>query len=219
MSNVQFRDNITKKDYANIKKIIDEAWNFSHYIKKKDNKDIWLSIFMHTVVIQKNYIQVAILDGEVIGLLCGDVKRRYGYSKNLKHIFNTAFIAIRLLLFSPKEDRKCLRSFLRLQDVQNNLIKDTEIVFDAEIEFFVVGSASQGKGVGKKLLNNYLDYCKSINVINIFVLTDNKCNYGFYEHNGFMRASERKFHFDLYNGKESMDAYIYIMTLQEDMQK
>ena len=76
------------------------------------------------------------------------------------------------------------------------MLKEAEIVmkdrnlYDQEISLFFIDQSCRGQGLGKKLMNNYIDYCKQNNVSSVILLTDAGCNYGFYDNYGFKRINE-----------------------------
>ena len=69
------------------------------------------------------------------------------------------------------------------------LMKDKEM-YDEELSLFFIDESCRGYGVGKQLMNNYIEYCKNNNVKNVILLTDAGCNYGFYDHYGFLRINQ-----------------------------
>lgn len=55
---------------------------------------------------------------------------------------------------------------------------------------------------------NYLfDYMKSMKVKSMYLYTDTRCNYQFYDKNNFKRLNEKKIHFNRVN--ESLNIFLY----------
>ncbi|QUH29737.1 GNAT family N-acetyltransferase [Vallitalea guaymasensis] len=92
----------------------------------------------------------------------------------------------------------------RIQAIKNIsiMVKDNEKImkdvkkYDNEITLFFVDENTRGNGLGKKLMNRYINYCKNQGIRNIILMTDAGCNYGFYEHYGFKRINA--IHSDLF---------------------
>lgn len=74
--------------------------------------------------------------------------------------------------------------------------RDTEEVmeqyeeYDEEISLFFVDESCRGQGLGKKMMDDYMTYCREHKRKKIVVLTDAGCNYSFYEQYGFQRKKE-----------------------------
>jgi GNAT superfamily N-acetyltransferase len=206
MNNLIYRK-LEKRDYPDIMEMIDNAWHFDKYTDKPKSKEHMLKAFMRGVLLAQNYNLIAELDGKAVGIICGKIPKLRGFLKNIKHLPSAVYHA--LCLNFGRDQRRILLGFKDMQMVYARLLKETKTKFGGELEFFVVHSKSQGLGVGKKLLNEYLQYCKEHDVKNIYLYTDVNCNYGFYEHHGFVRQGTLPVTFELYNGKLTYDNFIY----------
>lgn len=207
MSNIIFRE-VDKRDYSDLKVLINDAWHFENYINNPKSVEHMLNVNMHMALLSQNYTQVAELNGEVVGFLYGRVAGQRIPLKNLIHLPYILFHGACLLLKSHHE-RNLIRGFFNLIKVYMKLLKNTKTEYDGELVFFVVNSKCRGKGIGKQLLNNYLDYCRQNSVKNIYVYTDVNCNYGFYDFNGFTPKGCLPVSFDLYSGQFTFDVFVY----------
>ncbi|MEH7458593.1 GNAT family N-acetyltransferase, partial [Bacillus sp. JJ1127] len=77
------------------------------------------------------------------------------------------------------------------------------------IQLFIVSGESRGLGVGKALMNHLYNYMKSMDVESLYLYTDNKCNYGFYDSQNFKRISEKEICFDSMKDKLNVFLYCY----------
>lgn len=212
MSNLIYR-NLEKRDYADVMEMIDNAWHLDKYADNPKSKAHMLNAFMRGTLIMKNYDQVAEMDGKVVGLLFGKVPKLKGFMKNAVHVPAAVFHA--LCLNFGKMERNVLVHMQNIQKAYAQLRKNTGIHFDAELEFFVVHEKSRGHGVGKRLLENYLSFCETHGVKNLYLYTDDNCNFGFYDHNGFTRAGALPVSVELHGGKLEYNNYIYIKKLPQ----
>ncbi|SON52076.1 GNAT family N-acetyltransferase [Vibrio tapetis] len=62
--------------------------------------------------------------------------------------------------------------------------KDASL-FDGEVNLFIVSQAYQGQGLGKQLMDRYLNFCRSNKLKIVFLWTDEDCNHAFYSRYGF----------------------------------
>ncbi len=76
---------------------------------------------------------------------------------------------------------------------------------------FLVSKESRGLGVGKALISQTFDYMKDFNVESLYLYTDTRCNYGFYDSQNFKRLNEKKVYFDSLN--DSLDIFLYSYKL------
>ena len=207
MDKIVYRE-VDKRDYGDLKKLINDAWHFEKYINKPKSVQHMLNANMRLALLSQNYTQVAELNGEVVGYLYGRVDGKSIPLKNLVHIPHILYHGASLF-FKSRHERNLIRGFLNMIKVYMKLLKNTKSNYDGELVFFVVSSKCRGKGIGKKLLNNYLDYCRRHSVKNIYVYTDVNCNYGFYDFNGFTPRGTMPVSFDLYSGDFTFDVFIY----------
>lgn len=61
----------------------------------------------------------------------------------------------------------------------------------------------------EKLFNELISYLRNTKANKIYVYTDTMSNYGFYDHNGFVRLDEEVTVFNLPNGKLENTNFIY----------
>lgn len=90
--------------------------------------------------------------------------------------------------------------------------KKLENYFDGEISILIVNSEYRGQGIGKKLLLEIFEYAKKDNIKKLQILTDESCNYIFYEKFGCTKIYEKV----ITNGEMKIEkAYIYEKVLIE----
>ncbi|MFW5779930.1 MAG: GNAT family N-acetyltransferase [Bacillota bacterium] len=212
MTDIIYRP-LEKKDFSDITQLIDDAWNFDNYIKNKKCKYHCIRAFMLGTILGQNYTQVAEMDNEVVGLIFGKVPKLKGFVKNFRHI--PAALYHGYMCYRYKEDRNMIKSFQGLLKVYKELLNKSGEEFGGELEFFIVHSKARGKSIGKTLWQNYKKFCKENGVKKIYVYTDDKCNFGFYDHNGFERKFSMPTTFDTYKGKDTFNVYFYTKTLQD----
>jgi len=114
----------------------------------------------------------------------------YSNNKSKKHNLRKKFYTlIKNRLYKSKK----IKDLNALKEYENNysyLPKELENYFDGEVSILIVDNNYRGKGIGKKLLLNVFDYAKKDNMKNIQILTDESCNYKFYENCGCKKIYE-----------------------------
>ena len=97
-------------------------------------------------------------------------------------------------LFLSKEGRMVTRFFSGVEEIDQQLLQDTQTEYQGEIAFFAVNSRYRGIGLGKKLFDAARDYMRNRRISNFFLFTDTTCNYPFYERRGMERRGGARPH-------------------------
>ena len=207
MNTVTYRS-LVKEDYESVKELIGEAFGFNELIKDKKFLDSVLNIYLQGCILESSFSKVAEKNNKIIGIILGDSKK----DKNrLKKTHNTLSLAYSMLkvLMANKENKKFIKEFSKVQDAYKELIKEKEDDFQGCIQLFIVSGESRGLGVGKALMNHLYNYMKSMDVESLYLYTDNKCNYGFYDSQNFKRINEKEICFDSMKDKLNVFLYCY----------
>ena len=61
--------------------------------------------------------------------------------------------------------------------------------------------------MGKALVSQLFNYMNKMDVKSLYLYTDTKCNYGFYDSQNFKRLNEKKVSFDAFN--YDLDIFLY----------
>lgn len=115
-----------------------------------------------------------------------------GYSKNnsRKHLFKKKFYKfIKNKLYKSKD----IKDFTALKEYENNydyLPEELQDHFDGEVSILIVDKSYRGKNIGKKLLFEIFNLAQQDNMRNLQILTDESCNYKFYESCGCEKVYE-----------------------------
>lgn len=94
-----------------------------------------------------------------------------------------------------------------IEDSSFSKIAGKENSFEGCIQLFIVSKESRGLGIGKKLLSYLFEYMKSREVNSMYLYTDTRCNYKFYDSQNFKFLSEKELIFDSINKK--LDVFLY----------
>ncbi len=161
-----------------------------------------------------NYYELATVDGEVAGLLFGQVKQRFiliGVCQALKRLF---LIFGRFLLGKYGRRRKllglikpCLESWSVLQ--RNMPVSEAKVVL------FAVARRYQGKGIGRALMDRFVEYALRHKAKSVCVPTDESASFWFYERYGFTRQAEYLDPLESYLANKPIKGFIYQLVLDK----
>ncbi|CAI8770639.1 MULTISPECIES: GNAT family N-acetyltransferase [Bacillus] len=205
MNQVIYR-NLVKEDYEAVKILIGEAFGFNEFIEDKKFLDSVLNMYLQSCILGSSFNKVAEKDNKIIGVILGDSKK----DKNrLKKAHNTLSLTYSMLkvFMANKENKKFMKEFAKVQDAYKELIQEKEDDFQGCIQLFIVSGESRGLGVGKALMNHLYDYMNCMNVKSLYLYTDNRCNYGFYDSQHFERINEKEIYLD--SIKANLNVFLY----------
>lgn len=175
--------NYESRDYSQCESLVNEAWGFDDHFKPQALTNIAKQIYTKGSEINSNYMQVAEMDGHVVGFIFGlnenRPKPRGSFLFGLK-------IMVKLILVKPTfpASRKGILNAFKIHEINRAELVDRG---RSEIVLFVVGKAFKGCGLGTKLWSGFLAHCQESSVKSIIVETNKHGAAGFYEQLGFER--------------------------------
>ncbi|KAA1187177.1 GNAT family N-acetyltransferase [Paenibacillus sp. B2(2019)] len=199
MPEVIYRE-IMKDDYDRIKELIDEAFGIHDFIQDNIFLDVILNLYLQSCILDSSFSKVAVKDNRVIGIILGKAyKDKHRLAKT--HNYLSLAIAFIKIITANKENRKSAKELAKVQQTYKEIIQGKKDDFQGYIELFIVSEESRGLGVGKALMHHVSNYMRSLDVDSIYVYTDNRCNYGFYESQNFNRLNEKEIFLDSIQSK------------------
>lgn len=214
MNSIIYRE-LKKDDYETVKFLINEAFDFGNIISNIDVLNKCLNVYLRSCLSATTFSSVAVKDGKVIGLILGSSKNKNTLLNLFKH--NIALILnVISLLFKPKKDKKYLKDYKKILKSYDELMENRKDDFQGCIELFIVSKECRGLGVGKKLVSTLMNYMKDNSVSNLYLYSDNICNYGFYDSQGFNQLDSRNVEMTNSNKPIVLNVYLYSydLTLQ-----
>lgn len=164
--------------------LLKEEWDLGEVSSKaKGNVCAWIYLFeilekTEKIVIEKD-------NGNLIGF-CG-----YAKWKSNKHIISKKFYHIIkvILIHSPLiKDKK---AFMKYNDEYDYTPLELKDKFDGEISIIILNKNYRNKGLGKKMIQKIFEYAKEDNIKYLQILTDESCNFRFYESIGCKKVYEK----------------------------
>lgn len=189
MKNVIYRD-IKKEDLKEIEELIRDAFGFNNFIHNKELLDMITTLYLKETITESSFIKVASKDNKVLGvILCNATKDSTNYNHLFSHLSQENFP--NTLPIKNDKDKNETNEFLKIKKAYYELLKGKKALFDSCINLFIVSKEARGIGIGKTLLSYSLKYMNSVGASFLYLFTDTRCNYGFYESQGFNRLDER----------------------------
>lgn len=197
-----------KKSYLkDASKMMGKTWTMDKHLKKLKDRNIIYSIFFKLSYIDSDYCDMVVDENDkLLGfLLAGKTKKSKRIGVGIELIFN-------LIIGKFGKRINAVKVMLKMSKDFNEIMSDS-INYDNEIKLFFVSEDARGLGLGKKLMNRYISYCKKENIKSIILMTDEGCNYGFYDYYGFSQIN--RIHSALFDKPElEYNSYAYAMIIK-----
>ena len=191
------------------------AWPIVNRLARSKNAHEFMRVYVLLGLAQSDYAEVCCQGEKVVGLLfgatgdtplCPEQKResrnllwafvrgRYGRMKHhLRFLFGFVYSAL-------KFEFLCSR-------------------FDSEVTLFIVDKAHRRQGLGRALMDHFIDHARANKRKTVYLGTDVESSWGFYEHYGFEK--DRDFHdngLSVMRGKRTQ-SFIYYYDLRNSRRK
>ena len=183
--------NVKKKDYEQLAKIVADVWCMNQYYSDKNIK-ILSNLYLAHELTRQNYCRIITVDNKPIGLIA-----LHELKNKKSNIHRPYFIKYLLKTLSSKVGRKTLKEIKVLDKADSALDRLSKRNYDVELSYFFVNSENHGKGYGTILYEEAMKYCIDNKLYNIFLYTDSKSSYKFYEYKGFKLLGSKKEKLDL----------------------
>ncbi len=214
--NLKFRE-YRKSDLETCAKLSKEAWQFViSLLKNKNQVNLLMKAFVEMCVILSDWLYVATvaetnIDEKVVGFLFGRVKIKHNFIQNI--IESLKLIRLEINLFFGKFG-KLRRPFSILKKELHSYfyVESKCSKMDSEVNLFVVDKEFRGNGIGRSLMNKFLDYAKSNKAKSVYLITDDKCNWKFYEKYGFNVLDV--FPNKLVPNEKNVNNYIFVKVIE-----
>lgn len=191
-------------DFKALENIIRETWNYDRFSSPKVSQKL-AKVFLSSCLTNYTFSRVAIIDDKPVGIILG--KNCSLYKCSLKNRLKQ--IKAIISLYATKEGRNVSKIFSSVNDIDKQLLKECHKTYPGELALFAIDSSCRGKGIGKLLFQEVLNYFQQQKLDEFYLFTDTSCNYGFYEHQGMIRRHEKEYTFCINQHNVKMSFFIY----------
>lgn len=214
MSDVEYRA-YREEDAPRAKALIDEAFYISRYAGGAGPLlDSALEVYLRQVLLGSTFSEVAVLDGQVVGIVTGRIKGEPYLPHRMRN---------RLLMFANIAKALAIgikkwRVIVQYVDFDRAYTKLRPIAVEKkgdlgdELTVFAVDSATRGTGIGGRLYNDFCEHLRSAGHNAYYLYTDSLCSVGFYEKRGMERTAETEIQLDVTDLPSKVGVYLYTGT-------
>ncbi len=200
---------LKKENYPEVKKLINDLEKFDQIIPDAYYVEKLLSLYLRKTLAESSYCQVAIYNGQVVGLI-------FTSAENDENSYNPitnsirAFLDLFKIFISSSKHRQLLRAYKEeIFDKYDEFLEDREDRYQGEIKLFIVSPDHQDLHIGTGLLERAFDYFREQEASRIYLFTDTDCNYGYYDHKGFLQTGVKESTLKLPGGDRDLTIFLY----------
>jgi len=210
IKSLSFRE-IRRADTRRCVEITDSAW-----------PELELPISIATVewyLSSSTWSEIACIGDKTIGLLFGKIDRELNSFGRMRIHLAHAFVYLKILFgfYGRIPDRMNVIRCAMTDD--KNIAANTPAV-DGEVVFFAVDADYRRQGIGRALMDRFIERARTSGARRISVYTtDPGSDWGFYERYGFTKHSSFKDSFMSFARKEDVKALIYLLDIGEPLQE
>lgn len=176
------------EDELHLAQTIRDTW---HYDRLSPNLEVALlmgKIYLYGCLARQTFHRVAVAEGRPVGIIMGYVEGKQdaaasAYRAKLEQYYEE--------MQQHAEGQFILKMFETFEHLDEEMLTEIGKEYDGELVFFVIDASVRGQHVGAQLYQQFLQECQANHCQNIYVYTDETCNFGFYEHQGFRRMNQR----------------------------
>ena len=183
------------------------TWNLDKEIKSRVLYYASCLAYSFHILYKTNYRRIICEKNTLISFLASRDESKKNPLNIIYLLF--CFLSIFVMIFY-KDGISILKYQLGYNKTLDLMVKETNQKYDAELVLFITHPAYQDKGYGKSLLNEFHNFMKEQNKCNIYLFTDNYCDYSMYDRAGCIRKNEKVREFYFLAGKRfTQKLYLY----------
>ena len=195
------------EDMPAIMDIVRDVWAWEEVFESDEVVEASVAMYLAPVLHEASFGRVAVLDGNVVGVIFGAVDDDEPCFKHLLYDLTPYMIT---LLKTSEEERLGFCGYIsKMRDVYERLVSGIEQEYDGTLDFFATCKSAQGKGIGKQLWLELKAYFEEKNVKRIYLYSDSECNFGFYERQGFKKRRQDEVRYEFDGEVEISEQYLY----------
>ena len=164
-------------------KLLSKEWNLGKK-EAEANNDICAWIYLLDILQESEKI-IKYKEGNKLIGFCG-----YSKESSNKHKVSKEFYKIVKNRLYKSKSIKNLEALKEYDNNYNYVPKELKNYFDGEVSILIVDKDYRGKKIGEKLLIEVFELAKKDNMKNLQIMTDESCNYKFYENLGCKKVYE-----------------------------
>lgn len=198
----------TRADLPILCDIAKKAFMFDDFMDSEIAVDEMTMNFLGYYFVKSTFCEVAVINGMPEGFIFGltNTDRKAFMNSGIKLSLLPNSIAVKIKsLINPD----LYFSFLRQAELYDELESNDGDGCDGCLELFAISESCRGKGIGSTLLKHLYNHWAESGAKRIYVLTDNTCDYSFYDNNGFSLMKQLNTEIRMNNEPYKMNVFRY----------
>lgn len=192
--------------------MVRDVWHLEDSIKNKILLKSLCNAYVCHILSKSNYRYLLYKNNKPVSFLCARIEKnklyfRYFY---LFLCFLNLFIAEMF-----KHGRSIIKYQLGYNKMLEELYKKAGRQYDAELILFMTFSGYQNSGYGRQLINKFNKDFKDNGLKNIYLYTDNYCDYKMYERAGCKLVCKDSKNFIFTTDEFFQEIYLYEYVIKE----
>lgn len=202
--NIEIKE-LRKKDYKKAIGFAITGMNFTAYLDSNFLLNLYGKYFWRLELGNATQVIAAYINDELAGVMLADI---YGEDKKYGSVYGKIYVAV----FEWIQRTFFKNSVGVYDDANKEMLAEfkSKNAPNGEIRFLAANPDINVKGIGTALLNE-LEKREKNKLI--FLFTDDRCTYQFYEHRGFERSGEREILLNLGGGDVPLKCFLYSKNL------
>lgn len=193
-------------------RLIDEAFGYGFLFPDPDILQAFYMDSLAGLISASTFSEVALLDERVSGIAFCSAGFAPHEFKGFEPRMHELMSAERFRWLSHSREPRAAERKGEIDRTVSRVVSRLDRC-DGDILFLVVSKEAKGLGIGRRLLEDMLDHMRAWCTSRVVVLTDDLCDFGFYDRMGFTCEASGTSTFD--NGR-TLTTYAYTMDLETD---
>jgi len=209
---LHFRD-FRLSDLETCARISADAWPETANVAGSGDTVRTMTLYVEFYYYSATWLDVACVDGKVVGLLFGRIDRKSGVSGKIRSRLGHSKVYLKLLMGRYWKGADRLKLVRAAMSDDRNIVENSPDA-DGEVMLFVVDGKFQGRGIGRALMDRFLQQARKADSKRITVSTnDIGCNWGFYDKYGFKLQGSFRDSFTSFVRKQEIKNLIFSIDL------
>ncbi|MCL2851810.1 MAG: GNAT family N-acetyltransferase [Defluviitaleaceae bacterium] len=205
MSDIVIRD-VQSDDLPEIKAIIGASWDWAELFETPGALEATLGMYLNQVLYDSSFGKAALYGGKLVGVIFGCAE---GDEPTYRMLTEDSTYHTLALLNATDEERASVYDYMSKTLRAYEQMLDEAGPYDGTLDFFVVSKEARGLNIGKRLWKELAGYLQDKRAQSIYVCSDTTCNFGFYEHMGFVKRVTREMTYVFGDEREHQTLFLY----------
>lgn len=189
-----------------------EAWPVASAVVPESDVPRLMAAYVESARLYSTWQEVVSISGVVRGLLFGqipsDVSRLWAARAGVASLALGLRVALRRYGQIARPRTFLQQVMATDRQVEKHMPREAAIV-----ELFVVDASARGQGLGRALMDRFVDAARAKGARSVGVYTDPLSSWQFYERVGFRRVAEFEDPLNSYMTGQAMQSFVYVKTM------